>query len=115
MENELAAMLLTQGGIAIVVALIVKLLVKKPLRLVVGLPVEGSGDVEEPALKRKYAIVLNTSAVALGVALSLVATAVLVDLSGANILSATLLGLFGAAAAVGVSEFGSNAKALKQN
>lgn len=113
MENEFAAMLLTQGGVAIVVALIVKLLVKKPLKVAFKLPVSGSSEVADPLQKRKYSVALNASAVVLGVTLAIVATAILIGLTGENVLSAMLIGLFGAASAVGASEFGSNAAAMK--
>lgn len=105
--EDLTSTLVTQGGIALVVSLIIALLVKNPLKLWLGFPADES---EKPSaeLKRKYSILLNTIAGALAIGLALAATALTAGLTGASALSAVILGLFGAASAVGVSEFGSN-------
>jgi hypothetical protein len=107
METLSPEQLATPLGVAIVTSLILRFLIKKPLRLSMGLPAESS-DADDPAKKSRYSVRLNVIAFIVGEITSFVGVSIFVGASPENLVGAFLSGLIGAAAAVGVSEYASN-------
>lgn len=104
----LAEQLLTVAGLSLLVAILLKFLVKPKLRSAYGLPPDNSGQPEDPEAKAKYSWTLNVLAVVLGIAFALIAQAVLSTFLAADIVQAVLNGIVGGIVAIGLSEIGAN-------
>lgn len=102
-----AEMLLTASGVAILVAVIIKYLFKKPLSVKFRVAPEfGEAD---PYQKANYSLVINVSALVLGLVFSFAGQFVFNTVSSEIVLLAIVNGIFGAFGATGLSEVGSNA------
>lgn len=104
----LAEQLLTVGGISVFVGVVCWFLIKPKLRALFGLPPANSRDPENPEAKAKYSWAMNVIAVFIGIAIALVALAVLDSFQAESILQAVLNGLVGGLLGIGLSEVGSN-------
>ena len=107
METLQPEQLLGPAGVAVLTALILRFLLKKPLRRKFGLSA-ASGGADDPDKKELYSIWLNISAFVIGEVFAFLGVAIFVGASPENLLAAFLTGIVGAFSAVGLSEYASN-------